>query len=393
MDARLGGGTRHNAHVTAAALLERQQLPAAARVVVKVGSSSLTSPDGRLDPERLRALVEVLAARREAGGQIVLVSSGAIAAAIGPLGLAARPRDLATQQAAASVGQGLLVAHYTRAFAEHGLRVGQVLLTADDTVRRGHYRNAHRALTRLLDLGVVPVINENDAVATDEIRFGDNDRLAALVSHLVHADALVLLTDVDALYTGPPSRPGSRRIARVDGPADLDGIDVASRGSAVGTGGMITKLESVAIATQSGIPVVLTSAGQAAAALAGDDVGTWFAATGRRTSIRLLWLAHAAKAHGRLVLDEGAVRAVVDRRTSLLPAGVTGFEGEFEAGDPVEIVGPDGVVVGRGLVAYGSDEVPRLLGRSTSDLRVELGAGYDRALVHRDDLVLVRRRR
>ncbi|MGY4643028.1 glutamate 5-kinase [Cellulomonas sp. URHB0016] len=379
--------------VTAAALHSREQLAEAARVVVKVGSSSLTSPDGRLDPDRLRALVDVLAARRAAGGQVVLVSSGAIAAAIGPLGLATRPRDLATQQAAASVGQGLLVAHYTRAFADHDLRVGQVLLTAEDTVRRGHYRNAHRALTRLLDLGVVPIINENDAVATDEIRFGDNDRLAALVSHLVHADALVLLTDVDALYTGPPARPGSRRVELVDGPRDLDGVDVSSRGSAVGTGGMVTKLESVAIATHSGVPVVLTSAAQAAAALAGEDVGTWFAVTGQRTSIRLLWLAHAAKAHGRLVLDEGAVRAVVDRRTSLLPAGVTGSEGTFEAGDPVELVGPDGVVVARGLVAYASDEVPGLLGRTTSDLRADLGPGYDRELVHRDDLVLVRRRK
>jgi len=379
--------------VTAEALHDRQQLATAARVVVKVGSSSLTSPDGRLDPQRLRALVDVLAARRAAGGQVVLVSSGAIAAAIGPLGLSARPRDLATQQAAASVGQGLLVAHYTRAFADHGLRVGQVLLTADDTVRRGHYRNASRALTRLLDLGVVPVINENDAVATEEIRFGDNDRLAALVSHLVQADALVLLTDVDALYTAAPSRPGARRIARVDGPGDLEGVDVSRRGSAVGTGGMVTKLESVAISTQFGIPVVLTSAAQAAQALAGEDVGTWFAATGRRASVRLLWLAHAARTRGRLVLDEGAVRAVLDRHTSLLPAGVTAVEGEFEAGDPVELVGPDGAVVARGLVAYSSQEVPALLGRSTAALRDELGPGYDRELVHRDDMVLVRRRR
>ena len=201
--------------VTVDALQDRQQLVSASRVVVKIGSSSLTGPDGRLAPERLNALVDVLAARRAAGGQVVLVSSGAIAAGLGPLGLAARPRDLATQQAAASVGQGLLVAHYTAAFARYGLQVGQVLLTADDTVRRVHYRNAHRALTRLLDLGIVPVINENDAVATDEIRFGDNDRLAALVSHLVHADALLLLSDVDSLYTGPPSRDGSRRIASV----------------------------------------------------------------------------------------------------------------------------------------------------------------------------------
>jgi len=378
--------------VTAAPLRERAELGSAARIVVKVGSSSLTSADGRLDPARLRALVDVLAARRSAGGQVVLVSSGAIAAAIGPLGLAARPRDLATQQAAASVGQGLLVAHYTKAFADHGLRVGQVLLTADDTVRRGHYRNAHRALNRLLDLGVVPVINENDAVATDEIRFGDNDRLAALVSHLVHADALVLLTDVDALYTAAPSSPGARRIARVESPRDLEGIDVSRRGSAVGTGGMVTKLESVAIATASGTPVVLTSTAQAEAALAGEDVGTWFAATGRRKSIRLLWLAHAARVRGRLVLDDGAVHAVVERRTSLLPAGVTGVEGEFEAGDPVELVTPDGRVVARGLVAFGADEIPALLGRSTHDLRRELGEGYDRELVHRDDLVLVRRR-
>ncbi|NTW40652.1 MAG: glutamate 5-kinase [Cellulomonadaceae bacterium] len=368
----------------------RSDLASAARVVVKVGSSSLTSPDGRLDVEALRSLVAVLAARRAAGGQVVLVTSGAIAAGLAPLGMTTRPRDLATAQATASVGQGLLVARYTEAFAMHGLRVGQVLLTAEDTVRRGHYRNAQRALDRLLDLGVVPIVNENDTVATEEIRFGDNDRLAALVSHLVRADAMVLLTDVDALYTGPPSRAGSRRIAEVRRAADLDGIDVSSRGSAVGTGGMVTKLASVRIATGSGIPVVLTSAAQAAAALTGSDVGTWFAATGRRRSTRMLWLAHAATTQGRLVLDDGAVRAVVDRRTSLLPAGITAVEGDFDAGDPVELVTATGTVVGRGLVAFDSRELPELLGRSTHELRERLGAGYDREIVHRDDLVLVR---
>jgi glutamate 5-kinase len=379
--------------VSAAALSDRRLLPEVRRVVVKVGSSSLTDADGRLDPERLRALVDVLAARVNGGHQVVLVSSGAIATGMDPLGLARRPRDLATQQAAASVGQGLLVAHYTRAFHAHGLRVGQVLLTADDTMRRGQYRNAQRALDRLLDLGIVPIVNENDTVATDEIRFGDNDRLAALVSHLVHADAMALLTDVDGLYTGPPSREGSRRIAEVRGPRDLEGVDVSARGSGVGTGGMVTKLESVAIATASGIPVVLTSAAQVAPALAGEDVGTWFAATGRRASTRLLWLAYAARTRGRLVLDDGAVRAVVERGKSLLPAGVTAVEGEFEAGDPVEIVAADGTVVARGLVGYSSQEAPELLGRTTQDLRADLGEGYDRELVHRDDLVLTRRRR
>jgi glutamate 5-kinase len=372
---------------------DRAALATAHRVVVKIGSSSLTAVDGHLDVEALDALVGVLAARRAAGGQVVLVTSGAIAAGLAPLGLSHRPRDLATAQATASVGQGLLVARYTEAFAEHGLPVGQVLLTADDTVRRTHYRNAQRALERLLSLGVVPIVNENDTVATDEIRFGDNDRLAALVSHLVRADALVLLTDVDGLYDSPPSRPGARRIPYVGGPADLEGVVVGSRGSAVGTGGMVTKLASVDIATGSGIPVVLTTAAQAAQALAGEVVGTWFAATGRRRTTRLLWLAHAASTQGRLVLDAGAVRAVVERRMSLLPAGITAVEGDFEAGDPVELAGPEGVVVARGLVAFAAVELPELLGRSTHELREELGPGYDREIVHRDDLVLLRRKR
>lgn len=367
---------------------DRSGLPDAARVVVKIGSSSLTDDDGRLDVDALRALVDVLAARRAGGTEVVLVTSGAIAAGLAPLGLTSRPRDLATAQAAASVGQGLLVARYTEAFAAHGLRVGQVLLTAEDTIRRGHYRNAQRALERLLGLGVVPVVNENDTVATEEIRFGDNDRLAALVSHLVRADAMVLLTDVDALYDGPPSQ-GARRITEVSGAADLEGVVVTGRGSAVGTGGMVTKLASVAIATGSGVPAVLTSAAQAAAALAGEPVGTWFSATGRRVPARMLWLAHAARTRGRLVLDDGAVQAVVGRRTSLLPAGVTEVHGSFEAGDPVEIASAAGLVVGRGLVAYGSDELPGLLGRSTRELRAERGEGYDREVVHRDDLVLV----
>lgn len=370
----------------------RRALATARRVVVKIGSSSLTGPDGHLDVGALRRLVDVLARRRAAGGEVVLVTSGAIAAGIGPLGLSARPRDLATAQATASVGQGLLVARYTEAFAAHGLRVGQVLLTAEDTIRRVHYRNAQRALETLLQLGVVPVVNENDAVATEEIRFGDNDRLAALVSHLVRADALVLLTDVDALYDGPPSRPGARRITEVRRPEDLDGITVTARGSAVGTGGMVTKLDAVAIATGSGIPAVLTSAALAEQALAGEPVGTWFAPTGRRTSTRLLWLQHAARTRGRLVLDDGAVHAVVDRRASLLPAGIVAVEGDFGAGDPVDLVDAQGAVVARGLVSFDASELPEMLGRSTRELRTALGARYEREVVHRDDLVVVRRR-
>ena len=207
----------------------------------------------------------------------MLVSSGAIAAGLAPLGLERRPGDLARQQAAASVGQGILVHRYTEEFARHGQVTGQVLLTVDDVTRRGHYRNAQRTFVTLLEMGVVPIVNENDTVATDEIRFGDNDRLAALVAHLVQADLLVLLSDVDGLYDGPPSRPGAQLIAEVHGEADLDQVTVGKAGAAgVGTGGMQTKLEAARIATGAGVAVVLTSAAQAGQALAGEEVGTLF---------------------------------------------------------------------------------------------------------------------
>ena len=291
----------------------RPDVAASPRTVVKIGSSSLTTPDGAIDDARIAALTAALAARVHGGGQVLLVSSGAIAAGMAPLGLRKRPRDLATQQAAASVGQGLLIARYTAAFAAHGLGTGQVLLTADDLMRRGHYRNAQRTLDRLLELGMVPVINENDTVATDEIRFGDNDRLAALVAHVTRASALILLSDVDGLYDGDPRKGGARRVEIVTGPGDLAHVRAGKTGQGgVGRGGMSTKVESALIATAAGIPTVVTSAAQAAAALAGQPAGTYFAATGQRPRTRLLWLAHAAVARGSLKLDKGAVDAVVE---------------------------------------------------------------------------------
>ena len=373
----------------AQAQARRSAIAGAARVVVKVGSSSLTTPDGGIDPARIEGLVDALAGVRRAGREVVLVSSGAIAAGLAPLALRTRPRDLATQQAAASVGQGLLMGYYTHLFGTHRLGVGQVLLTVDDVTRHGHYRNAFRTFGRLLELGVVPIVNENDTVATHEIRFGDNDRLAALVAHLVHADALVLLSDVDSLYTAKPTSPGARRIPDVHGEEDLVGLDVSARGSAVGTGGMVTKIEAARIATSAGIPVVLTHAPAAAAALAGEPVGTLFHPTGKRRPTRLLWLRHASDARGVLRVDAGAVRALVERHASLLPAGVTAVQGSFSAGEPVDLVGPDGAVVARGLVNYDAEELPPLLGRSTRDLAAELGAGYDRTVVHRDALVVM----
>ncbi|WP_214370842.1 glutamate 5-kinase [Pseudonocardia sp. H11422] len=366
----------------------RAQLAAARRLVVKVGSSSLSSLDGGLDAERLDRLVDALAARRVAGTQVVLVSSGAIAAGLAPLELTRRPRDLATQQAAASVGQLLLAHAYSASFARYGQPVGQVLLTADDMIRRAHYRNAQRTLERLLGLGVLPVVNENDTVATDEIRVGDNDRLAALVAHLIGAEGLVLLSDVDGLYDGDPRRAGSTLIAEVDAPADLQAVEIARPGAAsLGRGGMATKLTAAAMASASGIPVLLAAAEEVGAALEtatdGPKTGTAFRPSGRRMSARRFWLRHAADVRGRLDIDEGAVIAVLRRRRSLLAAGIHGISGEFVAGDVVDLVGPHGVVVARGVVGYDAAELPALIGRRSDELPPE----QRREVVHADDLV------
>jgi glutamate 5-kinase len=365
----------------------RTEVATARRIVVKIGSSSLTTAAGGLDRALVQALVDALAG---VAAEVVLVSSGAIAAGLAPLGLRARPRDLATQQAAASVGQGLLMQAYTDAFAGHAITVGQVLLTVDDVTRRLHYRNAYNTLRRLLDLGAVPIVNENDTVATHEIRFGDNDRLAALVAALVQADALVLLSDVDALYTGHPAKPSSVLIPLIEPGDPLVGVDASGAGGAgVGTGGMVTKLEAARIATGAGIAVVLTSASSAAAALAGEAVGTLFRPASTPQRSRLFWLAYATSHRGRLHLDAGAVTAVVRRHASLLPAGITGVDGRFAAGDPVDLVDVDGHSVARGLVNYDAIELPTLLGRSTVELAAEFGPGYEKEVVHRDDLVLL----
>jgi glutamate 5-kinase len=367
----------------------RERIAAAGRIVVKVGSSSLTSAAGGLDPARLDALVDALAARRAAGSQVVLVSSGAIAAGLAPLGIARRPRDLATQQAAASVGQ-LAIGHaYVSSFARYGLQVGQVLLTSDDVVRRAHYRNAQRTFDRLLSLGVVPVVNENDTVATEEIRFGDNDRLASLVAHLIGADALVLLSDVDGLYDGDPRKGAARRIDEVVDDADVVEVQATESGaSGLGTGGMASKLSAARIASAAGVPVLVAAAADAASALDAAEVGTAFAAHERRLPARRFWLGYAADASGRLHLDAGAVRAVVSRRRSLLAAGITAVSGEFDAGDVVELLDPDGVVVARGVVAFDATELPGLIGLSSHELAPE----QRREVVHADDLVPLRTR-
>lgn len=350
-------------------------------VVMKVGSSSLATAAGGLDLGRLRTLVAAVAGARALGMRVVLVSSGAIAAGLAPLALPQRPRDLPTLQAVASVGQGLLAAAYADAFAAHRVTTAQVLLTADDVWRREHYRNARTTLQRLLDLDVVPVVNENDAVATAEIRFGDNDRLAALVAHLVSAERLLLLSDVDGVYDAPPGVPGARLLSDIRSEADLGEVVLGS-GGALGRGGMASKLAAARVAASAGIPVVVGAAARAAELLAGEATarGTRVHPTGPRVSSRLLWLAHASTPRGTLHLDAGAVTAVVTHRLSLLPAGITAVTGDFAAGEPVDLISPDGAAVARGLAGYPARELPALLGRSIRGSAL-------REVVHRDDLV------
>lgn len=375
--------------LTQSAISSRADITKARRLVIKVGSSSLTTIDGGISVDALNQLVSSLQVLRERGTEIILVSSGAIAAGLAPLGLKTRPHDLATQQAAAAVGQGLLLAHYTRAFAAYRTTVSQVLLTVEDLIRRTQYTNALRTLEKLLSLGAIPVVNENDAVATHEIRFGDNDRLAALTANLIRADGLVLLSDVDALYDGPPDQ-GGQPVQTISGPEDLDGVTLGRRGKAgVGTGGMVTKVEAAQITTGNGIPAFLTSAVNAGALFDGEQVGTFFQARGRRRGARSAWLAHLANVKGRLVIDQGAAAAVVQRRRSLLPAGIVAVEGEFEASDPVEVTDTEGRVQARGLVAYSSLELPEMLGRSTAELGKERGPDYERPVIHTDDMVRV----
>ncbi|GJF11671.1 glutamate 5-kinase [Mycolicibacterium cyprinidarum] len=364
--------------------VHRESVRSARSVVVKIGTTALTTPSGVFDATRLQGLADAIEARMKAGSDVVIVSSGAIAAGIEPLGLSRRPTDLATKQAAASVGQVALVNSWSAAFGRYDRTVGQVLLTAHDISMRVQHTNAQRTLDRLRALHAVGIVNENDTVATNEIRFGDNDRLSALVAHLVGADALVLLSDIDGLYDSDPRKANARFIPEVNGPADLEGVS-AGRGSHLGTGGMVSKLSSAMLAADAGVPVLLAAATDATAALADASVGTVFAPRRERMSARRFWVRYAAEAAGTVTLDDGAVNAVVRQRRSLLAAGITALSGRFYGGDVVELRAQDSTMIARGVVAYDASELATMLGRSTSDLPAEMR----RPAVHADDLVAV----
>ena len=363
-----------------------ERLPEGARVVVKVGSSSLTRADGGLDLNRIDILAGLIAGMRSRGHDVVLVSSGAVASGLVPLGLSRRPDELSLLQAAASVGQGRLAARWETAMSAYGLVTAQVLLTAHDVAIRSHYRTVRATFDSLLSLGAVPIINENDAVATSEFSLGDNDRLAALVAHLVTADVLVLLTDVDGLWTARPGTPGATPIHHVRSSADLAGVSVSGRGSFVGTGGMTTKLQAATIACASGTTTLIARADDAAGLLGQEqvptDLGTWFEPTGPHRPSRRLWMAHASQPDGRVLIDAGAARALTVGKKSLLLPGLTGLDGDFESGSVVDVVGPEGVLA-RGICRYAAAELREVLAA-----RAEGTAAPDHVapVIHRDDL-------
>jgi glutamate 5-kinase len=360
-------------------------------VVVKVGTSSITDRTGAITVPAIDKLAAEVATARDGGDRVIVVTSGAIAAGLPVLGLAERrPTDIATLQAVSAVGQGHLLGHWVAALAQVGLVAGQVLLAPHDFVDRSQYLHARKTLSRLLELGVVPVINENDAVADDEIRFGDNDRLAALVAHLLRADLLVLLTDAPGLLTADPRL--DRRASLIEEIAEVDHEIEAlagGTGSERGSGGMASKLAAAKIAAWSGVRTVIADAARVGVIADADagvaGTGTVFVPRPERLAARKLWIAFAVPAKGTVVVDTGAHVALRDRGVSLLPAGVIAVHGTFDADDAVGIARPDGEVFAKGLSRHPSGRLEKLIGCQTS----ELPRDVPHEVVHRDDLVIL----
>jgi glutamate 5-kinase len=367
-----------------------QIVPRARRIVLKVGSSTLTR-DGQLRPAKFSALARDVSNVIAGGRQVVVVSSGAIAVGARRLGWNHAGESVRQKQAAAAVGQIGLVELYQRRFANLDRQVGQILLTRSGLQDRERFLNARHTMLELLRLGVVPIVNENDSVATEEIRFGDNDNLAATIVNAVEADLLVILTDVEGLYERAPERgqPRPPLIRTVEKITPTIARAASGAGTRFGSGGMITKLEAARSAARSGAATILCHGrigGVLEKLMAGEVHGTLFA-PGERLKSRKHWLAYTAKTRGRIVIDDGAVRALTRRGRSLLPAGIVQVEGNFEIGDSVSCVNARDEEVARGLVAYSAEDVGRLAGRSTREITQVLGYSNGDEIIHRDDLV------
>lgn len=368
-------------------------------LVVKIGTSSLTHPEtGNLALSAIASLVEVLTELRRQGYLVVLVSSGAVGVGCARLGLKERPRAIRLKQAVAAVGQGRLMRIYDDFFTALQQPIAQVLLTRSDLVQRNRYLNAYNTFQELLRLGVIPIVNENDTVAVDELRFGDNDTLSALVASLVEADWLFLLTDVAQLYSADPrSQPEAQPIGlvtHIDQLAELQ-VQVGNRGSPWGTGGMATKIAAARIATGAGVRTVITE-GQSPQniqrVLAGEPIGTWFEPQPQPINARKRWIAHALVPVGKMYLDNGAVEAISQLGKSLLAAGIIQVEGDFQSQDPVQLCDRQGLEVARGLVNYSSAELKLIQGRRSMEIPSILGYLGAETVIHRDNLVVTHSR-
>ncbi len=374
-------------------MLTRENLSNAQRIVVKVGTSTLTHSTGKLNLLRIEKLARELSDLANQGKQIILVSSGAVSAGMERLGLKTKPKTMPEKQAAAAVGQGILLHIYEKMFGEYGQIVAQVLLTRADSVNRKRYTNSRNTLMALLNQGVIPIINENDAVSIDELKIGDNDTLSAMVASIIDADLLIILSDVDGVFTAnPQTDPGATLLSEI---ADITpAIEELAGGPGTqrGTGGMYTKIQAAKIAVNSGVTMVIASGtadGVVREVLAGNKVGTIFISKESRLQIRKRWLAFGVRVSGKVTVDNGCAQALLKGGSSLLAAGITAVEGDFELGNTVSIVSASGRELARGITNYSADDVNKIKGAHTHEICDLLGSKPFDEIVHRDNLVLL----
>lgn len=359
------------------------------RLVIKVGTSTLTHNTGKLNLFRLEVLVREIVDLKNQGREVILVTSGAVGAGMGKMGLTERPKTMPEKQALAAIGQGLLLHMYEKIFSEYGQVVSQVLLTKDDITHRLRYLNSRNTLLTLLRMGAVPIINENDTVVFEQIKFGDNDTLAALVAGLVDADLLILLSDIEGLYTANPRVDNNARLIRLVEEITPQIEKLAGEpGSKLGSGGMITKIEAAKIACNSGIPMVLANGSRSNVLreiVNGAEVGTVFLPKDHRLKTRKGWIAYGSKALGTITVDPGAERALINNGKSLLPSGISDVKGEFNRGSVVKICGEKGEIA-RGIVNYSSEEIAKIKGCQSKDIADILGHKDYEEVIHRDNL-------
>ncbi|WP_246246758.1 glutamate 5-kinase [Paenibacillus lemnae] len=364
------------------------------RIVVKIGSSSLTTTEGGLHPQAVQFYTSELAELRDAGHEVLLVTSGAVAAGFRKIGYTTRPRLLHEKQAAAAVGQALLMESYQAAFAEHGLLAAQILLTRTDFASRKRMNNASRTIEELLKQGVIPVINENDTVSVDELKFGDNDTLSALVANMVRARRLLILTDMDGLYTADPRiSPDAERLTEIEEITDDIYAIAGGSGSSVGTGGMRSKIDAAKIATRGGVPVFIGRAdlsGDLKTALEGTGKGTYFATHLSSLPMKKQWLGFMSSPIGMITVDEGAEKALLHGGHSLLPVGVKRVEGHFHAGDVVEVINSRSEKLGRGIINYDEEQLQQIQGLSTTEVLSALGEVHRLEVIHRDEWITLK---